>query len=705
MVSWRHDQTVVRRLRVKGRRLDSLAAQLRLDSLLQTVDLHPSWLRPSAIVCVRRFDDPMPGALKFHRHNSTRTAEWQRAVSTAIENRIRTATRPINMAVSSETAAVIFKDQAELLACLALDWSADRLGSRWWWQSLFKGRPVTSIVPDAWLNAPEYVPAAVELLSVKLRIKQFARTLSNDVAGALLREVTRTFALQELHAAIEAGFAKVSPLPVDNEVSPAQSHAPSLIPPAIKVPLPPWWHFAPESLDQVAGFERQCLFGVALTIRRAPAEASSFRFAHATLRWLRAAGANEIAGPRTLGESQRSPRVLLEDGLPINVYPESPIVKSKITQLPLNEPTNPKSLSPQTPSSRVSAHAVKKESPNDQPEYPSVSEESRTYCSPAGLNANVESQSARLPGPGSQLTVSGASSARSREPLAPVLETLIESAGEAAIRTSGEIFSASGAENDLGETALSAEDVNEVRVETELGGIFYLVNLALFLDLYGDFTMPAQSGLTLSIFDFLALAGQRLIGSRILDDPVWGLLAEMAGRRDGDELGEGFEPADKWRLPLPWLQAFPEECRLEWTTADKRLRVKHPAGFLLIDVPLSDDPVKQLKREMKVYNAGAKWRLSHKAISFSPHDNRLGQWLDWLMPYLAARLCRALGTSDVADLARTLCAQRASILLTAVHLDIFFMLTEHPLEIRVAGLDRDPGWVPAAGRFVRFHYQ
>jgi hypothetical protein len=52
-----------------------------------------------------------------------------------------------------------------------------------------------------------------------------------------------------------------------------------------------------------------------------------------------------------------------------------------------------------------------------------------------------------------------------------------------------------------------------------------------------------------------------------------------------------------------------------------------------------------------------------------------------------------------------LCAQRATILLTEVHLDIFFALSEHPVEIRLAGLDRDPGWVPAAGRFVRFNYQ
>jgi hypothetical protein len=83
----------------------------------------------------------------------------------------------------------------------------------------------------------------------------------------------------------------------------------------------------------------------------------------------------------------------------------------------------------------------------------------------------------------------------------------------------------------------------------------------------------------------------------------------------------------------------------------------------------------------------------------------LEQWLDWIVPYVRARLCRAFGIDDESDPAALLCRQRASISLTAVHLDIFFSLSEHPLEIRSAGLDRDPGWVPAAGRFIRFHFE
>ena len=122
-------------------------------------------------------------------------------------------------------------------------------------------------------------------------------------------------------------------------------------------------------------------------------------------------------------------------------------------------------------------------------------------------------------------------------------------------------------------------------------------------------------------------------------------------------------------------------------------------------MPLSDSLAKQLKREMMVYNASAKRQKSRKSFSFSRSGSSLEQWLDWIMPYVRVRLCRALGIADASDPGRALGAQRASILLTGVHLDIFFALSEHPLEIRLAGLDRDPGWVPAAGRFVRFHYQ
>ena len=51
--------------------------------------------------------------------------------------------------------------ESEWLACLAGDWCEGNLSSRWWWQSLGKTLEALQVVIRAWLDAPEYVPAAL----------------------------------------------------------------------------------------------------------------------------------------------------------------------------------------------------------------------------------------------------------------------------------------------------------------------------------------------------------------------------------------------------------------------------------------------------------------------------------------------------------------------------------------------------------------
>jgi hypothetical protein len=80
------------------------------------------------------------------------------------------------------------------------------------------------------------------------------------------------------------------------------------------------------------------------------------------------------------------------------------------------------------------------------------------------------------------------------------------------------------------------------------------------------------------------------------------------------------------------------------------------------------------------------------------------EWLIDLLPKLRARLILALGIDENTNLARILLHHHAKVTVTPTHLDVFFSLSDHPIEIRLSGLDRDPGWVPAAGRFIAFHY-
>lgn len=310
-------------------------------------------------------------------------------------------------------------------------------------------------------------------------------------------------------------------------------------------------------------------------------------------------------------------------------------------------------------------------------------------------------------------------------------------------------------------------------VSTRFGGCFYLVNLGLFLELYGDFTRPLHAGISLSIWDFVALVGERLAGKSLRRDPLWALLARLAVRGGQDEPGAGFDAPAEWRMPLAWLKPFPTGMNWLATADDLRLRVFHPLGFTVIDVPLdSGDPTEQLSRELAPYvglfagplqfsptantlsrEAGRALQPSSGGImqdSLSPSRHkrfRAGRhipagvkveseiqvgaghardelgltvkkaldqnqsrpwaaptWLDWLMPYVLVRLAFGLGITNPEKAGRLLCRQPAKVTVTAAHLDIHFALAKHPIAIRLSGLDRDPGWVPAAGRSLHFHF-
>jgi hypothetical protein len=247
----------------------------------------------------------------------------------------------------------------------------------------------------------------------------------------------------------------------------------------------------------------------------------------------------------------------------------------------------------------------------------------------------------------------------------------------------------------------------EASIDTAWGGIFYLINLGLFLNIYGDFTTPAQPGMLLPIWDFLALLGQQLVGDRMHADPVWPLLAHLSGRSAQEAPGQGFDPPDVWRVPVEWLQPFPEAGLWCWTTAHGQLCVQHPAQFLVLDVPrAAGDTSQQLTQELQSYSACAALVWQRDTLSGSSGDaTPLERWIGWLMPYVRARLQRALGVDEADELGHIVCAHQARVCVTATHVDIFLALDTLPIAIRRAGLDRDPGWMPAAGRYIAFHFE
>jgi hypothetical protein len=85
--------------------------------------------------------------------------------------------------------------------------------------------------------------------------------------------------------------------------------------------------------------------------------------------------------------------------------------------------------------------------------------------------------------------------------------------------------------------------------------------------------------------------------------------------------------------------------------------------------------------------------------------HRVSRWADDIVGQLRARL-RDRIAEDATDhhVLTTVIARRGDIVADPGWFDVELALDEVTLPVRAAGLDTDPGWVPALGCVVRFRY-
>lgn len=705
MASWESSKTLIRRVRVRGSGLDPTLARLRLATLLSGAHLSPAELSPSAILCVRHLRGPVPDSLSPLAAGGILSRDWERAVAAALGKLARHAARPAHGAVPANTEAVLFAEQAELLACLVSDYCDGSAATRWWWPNLFRGADVSPV--RALQDAPACIPAALEHLAHRGKAVVFMCTLNPGEAHALLLSIVRVFALPYLRAALDAALharheareegergdleaprdfylqqgGQTAQTFEDTEDSSAQRA--------------PWRTVVPEGAGLAP--EQQTLLGVGLMLMRAPTFVRTQIFARATQRWLLKAvasfdGKHAVATTRPLFDGAHAP---LET---------RPLVD--LTSAHRRTTRAPRAVAREE-SSIVASFA---EPMNDTVSSEIELEAGIERFHPADVEPANQPQASPVEYPGDARMSSETDHAATFQKSESDVESLplvsftdeVQVERYAATRWSEE-------STPCFETA-DTERVHAAYVETKLGGIFYLINLALFLELYGDFTSPAAPGIPLNLWDFLALAGAELAGESFHPDPLRTLLAQLAGRGETEAPGAGFVPPDEWRVPSTWLQPFAAHAKLTWTARAKRLRVHHPEGFLLLDLPLKrTDARAHLAREIEAYRDHLSFELRHKRTSERAQDvkeaDALKRWGARLMAYARARLRRALGLESVDHLSKVLCEQPARVLASATRVDVFFSLAALPIEVRQSGIDRDPGWVPAAGRFIAFHYE
>ena len=558
-------------------------AAVRLRRALDAADLEAPGLPPSAILCVRRLVAPP-------RPQDVNERAWSEGLRVTLGGVARRAARPIVGGHSDE--AVWFADMAELLACLAVDASLRR--APWWWEGLPRPLRPTELV-SAWGREVEHVPAALVHLEREGLLEVVPGGLGAAEVSALSQALCIRFGLNDLLAALQR--------PPNPSAPGSEKQAVSSVLHEISED-PPWARWAP-GLPTKLSAEAAALLGVALGLARAPSAVRAPAFVREVVRWratinLPADERGRSAATRPVGQA---PATEEEAQNPASAPPGAPLARPQTADggAPV-APIQPPVSGPQE------GEQIALPAPVEGRTEPDVDiEQSARTPSKNGNNTRIISN--KINEVQNKCDAALAAAALHAPPPAPGQPPRSRRAAAAPTLVAP-------AASPLPQLLPLPEPI-----ATGLGGALYLINVALALGLYGDFTEPLKPGVDLSPWDFVALVTDRLWPEAPADDALWGLLARLAGRPlDGSPEAE--------RLPTP------------------------------------------------------------------------PPWLDELMPALEARLARAM--PDLPP-PRWL-AQAGLILLSSARMEVVFSLETHPIQVRIAGLDRDPGWVPAAGLTLCFRY-
>lgn len=594
----------VRQLRFRGRGANSLATRGRVEMALAA---GASRLEGEAILCVRRIAIALPRVDNL---------------SAALDAERSSAARPARDAVPANANAIFFADRAELLACLARDWCTGNASVCWWWPVLFPRDDFATIVRRAWLEDARPVPAALARLEAAGLAPKFLATLSPGDVATLRRNIVHTFHLSALDAAWGAIDITTADPGGVREPGKAAPWAPWIIP------------------DPSLRTDCARVLIIATLLEHAPARVRSLSFALDVREWSNSEKIRSVAPltpssvssrrdvwagsqpPQTSRVSEPPSRKTLpfaEDfstktqppqSAPVAVIPVSPLK---------GELRNAGRLAPATPPNAESA--------SDHPAHPPVPERSANsrICEDHSRPARLEKSKPITPSAVVTDDVALPESiATNRDD--PLNNSPTREVQPARSQKDGSVEPPAAMAD--GTVTLPSVPLPDP-ITSEWGGTLYLVNVAIALGLYGDFTTPARPGLALPLWDFLALIAGRMMGEEFAEDPLHRLFAKLSGRADDEPPGADFEP---------------------------------------------------------------------------PTGETLAIWLDRICHEIEARVAASLGVSEHCDLRALVLNHHAKIETISARLDAYFSIASHPIELRVSGLDRDPGWVPAGGRSIYFHY-
>lgn len=514
------------------------------------------------------------------------------AVQDELLRRVAHARRPWIHADAARADCVVFCDEAELAACLICDWLRGSIAGHWWWRCVL-GR----LTAGQWLDRNvlargDLLPAVVERLVDRRQAIHWIARLSESAARRAASAVAQAHGV-EIPRDTAAQLRPESSLALG-----ACGNGPG------RAFLPTLLEHIPELRVGSPGAAQSVLLAIALAVRRMSGWARTTGFSAALA---------ELHAAAQRGSLETGDAVHVIRATPGFIVARAPAISEEMNVH--DHSSLPASVALHRRSKRR-ARALRDGAIVDPSKY-----QPHAGARPRVSRADAPGSVVAKHGPGPQIDP--------RQSRAPPRET--ESPRAPAV------------------------DLASARaIETRFGGLFYLLNLALALRLYGDFTSPRAACLTISPWDWLAFVGRAWFAREFQRDALGSVLADLAGggrrRRRGPP--RAFAAPDDWRPPQDWQTLLANASR---------------------------------------------GRIARGLIA--------GRWSTALLSYMQSRVALAVGIEEPEAALSLVCGSAARVRVSSTAVDVHFALADLPLEIRRAGLDRDPGWIPAAGRSVRFHFE
>jgi hypothetical protein len=632
---------------------DPTTLRLRVDHLLGTADLQPPGMPPTTVLIVRCVSDPLPGGLAPDRQQARIDRPWEKAARSALTTLYQQAARPANGVVPDGADAVVFADEAELLACLALDICRGGAAMRWWWAGVRQLPPATGAsVASLFRNRGDILPAIVHHLAALGALTSVINTLSPSQALSIVASVFKAYEMDvplfdQLDMQSGAGEGDTADEDTDEQ------------------PLTLWerWHPAAGS-TLAASRERACLIGLALSLYHSPAVIRSPAFQRRIRAWWIAAGTGEGA------RDGRSPTARIERDPDPPLHPDThrSTASEPIGNSAMERPDGQVSA----PMDSVEQHLTRSAGmfPASHPPSSTTADTRPHAVDSAAATTPIQrdmTEPDAEPVAGESRRDSPDSGRSSYDELDAEL-TVIESGGTKQVqapdlaRDDSRLVRTPDTDGDDSEAVgLTLEG----GIPTRLGGIVYLINLMSRLDLPDCFEDDLALATTVGPWGTLELLARGLAGQAaggLVDDPLWGALGRLAGRPVGVLPSLGTIGPKRLALPDGWI--VPDD---------------------LVEEALDLDLTSPLLRGI---------------------DATTGRWLQLIVPYVRGYLSNVLRHDEVdgGDVAQTLLIQPGQVYISSTHVDVVLPLDAISISIRLAGLDRDPGWLPDFGRVVKLHF-